>query len=320
MFVDELTVNIKPGKGGDGIVAWRHEKGKEFMGPGGGNGGNGGDVYIRAVSDIGRLARYRNIKYFQAEDGLPGRNFGMTGRNGEDLVLELPVGSVVKNKKTGAVVSLDAADQIQKILEGGKGGMGNESFKSSRNTTPKEFTLGKDGDEAEFFIEVQLVVDGGIIGLPNAGKSSLLNTITRSHAKVGDFPFTTIEPNLGNFFGKILADIPGLIEGASEGKGLGHTFLRHIRRTRALIHCISAENESPVDAYKTILRELEAFDSTVAQKPQIILLTKVDSVPEEIKIKHIKELKQFSPNVFPVSILDDDSVKRVSDTLTRFLN
>ena len=220
MFIDELTLFLKAGRGGDGVVRWRHEKGKEYSGPSGGNGGKGGDVYALAVRDIGILSAYRNVKLIEAGVGADGAKDLKQGKSGKDVEVKLPVGSRLTNLSTGHSLELLKDGERVLILQGGRGGLGNEHFKSSINVRPKESTPGVPGEEAEFKIELLLVADVGIIGLPNAGKSSLLNTLTKAHSKVGDFPFTTLEPALGSFYGYILADIPGLIEGASEGRGL----------------------------------------------------------------------------------------------------
>lgn len=319
-LVDELKVFIKAGDGGDGVVRWRHEKFKAKGGPSGGDGGRGGDVFIRAVRDLGVLAKYRNIKSFQAEDGGHGMKDSMHGKNGEDFVLDLPVGSIVTNLETGQKISLEKEDQQEKILKGGRGGLGNEHFKSSRNVKPMERTLGKSGEEGEFFVELEMFADLGLIGLPNAGKSSLLNEISGAKAKVGSFQFTTLEPNLGELFGFILADIPGLIEGASEGKGLGHKFLRHIKRTKALLHCVSAEDEEPLKAYNTVREELKKYSPSLISKKEIIALTKSDTVSTEELEKKKKALsKKTDGEILSVSILDDKSLKDFQDRLVKIL-
>lgn len=320
-FVDELNIYARAGKGGDGVVRFLHEKGKEFGGPSGGNGGRGGDVYIRAVGDLSLLQRYKSQKKFLAENGAPGFRDSMHGKGGNDLYIDLPVGSVVKNLSTMEVFSLDKREQIEMILKGGRGGVGNEAFKSSVNQSPEEFTPGQAGEGAEFAIELQIVADIGLIGLPNAGKSSLLNVLTRANAKVGAYAFTTIEPNLGDLYGLIIADIPGLIEGAAEGKGLGDKFLRHVRRTRVLLHCISAENEDFKMTYKVIRDELGAFDQALLEKEEIILITKSDVSTESDINKKIKALMGVrglwkNKKVFIVSVYDDESLKHLSSYLT----
>lgn len=319
MFVDELKIYAKAGDGGNGVVRWLHEKGKEWSGPSGGDGGRGGDIYLEAVKDLGILARYVNSKEFYAEKGGDGMNKSQHGKNGEDLTILVPVGSVVTNLTTGSKIEFLEEGKKEMILRGGRGGFGNEHFKGPVNVTPKESTPGKAGEEGDFFIEVLLAVDGGFIGLPNAGKSSLLNSLTRAKAKVGSYAFTTLEPNLGDFYGYILADIPGLIEGASEGKGLGHKFLRHIKRTKMVIHLISLENQDIEAAYNIVRGELEKFDPTLSKKPEMIVLSKSDMVSEKDVASAISKMKKIGKEVIAVSIYDDASIKNLSDTISQSL-
>lgn len=315
MFVDDITLSLRAGKGGDGVVRWRHEKGKEFGGPSGGNGGKGGDVYAIAVRDIGILASYRHEKVFRAENGASGMKDSMQGKEGNNIYMKVPVGSRITNLSSGySFELLKEGDKIL-LLKGGRGGLGNEYFKASINVRPKESTPGEDGEQADFRIELLMVVDIGLIGLPNAGKSSLLNALTGSRSKVGHFPFTTLEPSLGDLYGLILADIPGLIEGASEGRGLGHKFLRHIERTGALLHCISSEEENILDAYRIVRKELELYNKAIIKKREIVVLTKVDLISEEEKQKKLKELKKVSKEVFQISIIDDFLLKQFQDYL-----
>lgn len=306
---------MKAGNGGRGVVSWLHEKGKEYGGPNGGDGGNGGDVIALAVRDIGVLFKYRHEKEFRAENGEAGKGKSMHGANGAGMEVLLPIGSVITNLSTDKSIELIKEGDKVVLLGGGRGGHGNEHFKGSKNVYPTEWTPGKPGEEADFFIELKLMADGGLIGLPNAGKSSLLNELSNASAKVGAYQFTTLEPNLGDFYGFILADIPGLIEGASEGKGLGHKFLRHIERTKILLHCISLENEDLLEVYKTIRTELKAHSPELLEKPEAIILTKTDVVtPAEVK-KAVAKMKKKSPNVFTVSILDDESIKKLKKEL-----
>ena len=318
-FIDEIRIQITAGHGGTGVVRWRHEKGKEFAGASGGNGGKGGDVYVRAVSDLNRLAGYRHKKEFVAADGEPGGKNSCHGGDGADLIIDVPIGSIVRNEKTEKSVSLLSKDEQFLILKGGNGGLGNEHFKASTNTSPTEWTPGKPGEEAEFYIEIELAVDAGLIGLPNAGKSSLLNVLTAAEAKVGSYQFTTLEPNLGDMYGYILADIPGLIEGAAEGKGLGHKFLRHIKRTKILFHCISLENDDVVETYDIVRAELEKFDKDLAKKEEIVILTKTDTVDEKVIAKKMKEIKKKNKNIFTVSVYDDPAIKKLQDGLVKIL-
>jgi GTPase len=317
MFVDDITLGLKAGRGGNGVVRWRHEKGKEYGGPSGGNGGKGGDIYAIGVRDIGRLAEYRNAKEFIAGRGEDGSKEVRQGAEGTDVELKFPVGSRITNRTTGYAVELLEEGQKLLLLKGGRGGLGNSHFKSSTNVRPKEFTEGEEGDEAEFYIELLMVVDVGLIGLPNAGKSSLLNSLTRAKSKVGDFPFTTVEPALGDLYGLIIADIPGLVEGAAAGRGLGHKFLRHIERTKMLAHCISAESTDPIADYKIVRQELGLYNEAIAQKPEIIVFTKVDLISLDERQRKLESLEALSVPVFPVSILDDQLVKSFGDYLTQ---
>jgi len=316
-LVDELKILARAGKGGDGVVRWLHLKGKEYSGAAGGNGGNGGDIYIHAVRDISLLGRYRGEKKFEAVSGNDGESYNCDGKGGKDLVIDLPVGSIVRNTATGEVHELLAEGEQKLVLRGGRGGAGNAVFKSSVNTSPMECTPGMPGEEAELHIELRLIADAGLIGLPNAGKSSLLNALTGSAAKVGAYAFTTLDPNLGALYGFVLADIPGLIEGASEGKGLGSKFLRHIARTKMLIHCVSLESENPLQDYKTVRDEISRFgDGELKDKRELVVLTKSDTrTPEEIK----KITKEFRGEVAAVSILDDGLVKKLGDTIVAAL-
>ena len=318
-FVDELTIHISAGKGGDGVYRMRHEKGKEFAGPSGGDGGKGGDVYVVGTRDLGLLFKYRHEKEFKAEDGGPGKKDSYHGANGEDLTIKLPVGTIIKNLDTNEEIQIMKENEPILLLKGGDGGFGNEHFKSSIVQAPTRFTVGYPAEQADFYIELRLVVDVGFAGFPNAGKSSLLNVLTNASAKVGSYQFTTLEPNLGAFYGYILADIPGLIEGASEGKGLGDKFLRHIKRTKMIAHLVSLENEDVLAAYKTIRAELEAYDKDLAEKDEIILLTKTDMVDEKTVEAAKKKLAKFKKPIFTISVYDDPAIKAFADEFVKIL-
>ncbi|MSR73149.1 GTPase ObgE [Candidatus Parcubacteria bacterium] len=319
-FIDELKIHIKAGNGGSGVVRWRQEKGKDKAGAAGGNGGRGGHIYVQAVRDLAIFRKYKHIKEIVAENAGGGMKNSMHGKDGKDLVVEMPIGSVLTNLVNGKKYNLLKDGEKIMILEGGRGGLGNEHFKASTNVRPKEFTGGKEGDSADFYIELELVADLGLAGFPNAGKSSLLNALTNAKAAVGSYEFTTLEPNLGDMYGFIIADIPGLIEGASQGRGLGHKFLRHIKRTKMILHCISLENEDVVKAYKTIRKELSDYNKELADKKEIIVLTKTDAVSPEILKSAKKSLTKLNKEILSVSVLDDVSVKILKDSLVKMLS
>jgi GTP-binding protein len=319
-FIDEIELEVRAGRGGDGVVRWLHLKGKEYSGPAGGNGGDGGNVYIHGVRNIDLLAHYRGTKKFYAEDGAAGGNQNKAGKSGADITIDLPVGSIVRNQTTGEVFELLHEDQTQLILKGGRGGAGNAVFKSSVNQRPTESTPGLSGEEAMLHIELRLIADAGLIGLPNAGKTSLLNALTRAEGKVGSYAFTTLDPNLGELYGFILADIPGLIEGASTGKGLGIQFLRHVSRTKLLIHCVSIESEDPLRDYQTVRTELQSFENGELQhKPEMLVLTKSDTRTLAELQTIAAQFKKEHENIEIVSVLDDESLKQLSDGITRRL-
>lgn len=319
-FIDEIKIYAEAGRGGDGVVRWRQEKFIPKGGPAGGDGGRGGDFFVKAVRDVHILSKYKAKKEFRAGRGEDGGNKSLHGKNGDDFILELPIGSVITNLETDEKMQLLEEGQKVLLLKGGHGGFGNEHFKSSTNTTPRECRPGQDGENGNFQIELELFADIGLVGFPNAGKSSLLNTLTKANAKVGAYAFTTLDPNLGDFYGYIIADIPGLIEGASEGKGLGVKFLRHIKRTKMIAHLISFENANTMKTYKEVRKELEKYGNDLDKKDEIIVLTKTDVIDDnKFKEKKKKEFEKLGKKVFAISLYDDASVKNFKDGLIKIL-
>ena len=319
MFVDNLTLHIKAGNGGNGVTRWRHEKFRPMAGPSGGNGGRGGDVFMRAVRDVNLLAKYTGDKSFKAESGVPGDGGSRFGKNGEDLIVDVPVGSIVTDILRERTFELLEEGQLVRILKGGSGGIGNEQFKTATNRSPEESTEGRAGEDGEFKVALSLVVDVGLIGMPNAGKSTLLNTLTNAQAKVGAYPFTTIEPHLGDLYGFTVADVPGLISGASLGKGLGHTFLRHISRTKMILHLVSLETEDASLRYYTIREELGAFAKELIEKEEWIIFTKKDLVNQDYLETLKKEFDKIEKRVFVISAETGEGVKELRDSLVRHL-
>lgn len=316
MLIDEVHIQIKAGNGGDGRVHFYRDRHQPKGGPDGGEGGDGGSVYFIAASDITLLSQFRYQKKFFAVNGDIGGVNKKTGKNGKDLILKVPVGTTI-NYDNGTRLELTRLNQKIVIAAGGHGGKGNFCFRSSTNTTPQQFQPGQIVNYKKLFLQLKLIADAGLIGLPNAGKTSLLNQLTASRAKVAAYAFTTLEPNLGVTKSKhILADIPGLIEGASQGRGLGDKFLRHIERTKLLIHCLSSESTDPVADYKTIRSELKQYSSSLDQKPQILIITKSDLFVSKSQLQ--KKFQSLQPRLF-VSIIDDASIKSLSDLISQTL-
>lgn len=313
MLVDDVTVTLEAGRGGKGAVAF--QKVRLAQGPTGADGGRGGSIYFEGVADIGALTSLASKKVIAAGRGMDGRGQFIDGKSGEDVTVKVPIGTRITNIETGYVREINGIGERFLAAGGGKGGRGNFKFRSSTNTTPKEFEEGTAGDVATYRLELRLIADVGIIGLPNAGKSTLLNELTAAKSKVGAYAFTTLEPHLGSYFGLIIADIPGLIEGASEGKGLGTKFLKHIERTRILFHLISAENDDVASAYRIVRHELEAFSGDLAKKEERVYLTKSDAVSEEKVRDDLDALKRIGIIAAPLSILEGETLERIRKDL-----
>jgi len=313
MIIDDVTIAVTAGNGGGGIV--RFNKTKMSLGPTGGNGGNGGNVFLQGVSDLTALKQFRFKKDLKADNGQTGQNQLHDGANADDLILLVPVGTVAHNLANGGTIEINKIGQIELVARGGKGGKGNFLFRSATNTSPMQAGKGKPGEHFPMRLELKMIADVGFIGLPNVGKSSLLNELTRASAKVANYPFTTLEPNLGVYYELILADIPGLIEGASVGKGLGIKFLKHVERTKVLFHLVSAESENPLQDYKTVRQELANYSPLLLEKPEHVFLSKSDSaLPQKIsQIK--KEFKKLKKELQEISIIDPLSMEEVKKTL-----
>jgi GTPase len=287
VFLDVAVIQVSAGKGGDGCLSMRRESHVPRGGPDGGNGGRGGHVYFVATTDSSTLLDFRYRRRYQAPDGEPGRHQNMTGADGDDVVIPVPCGTSLVDTGTGNLIG-DLVERGQRLLvaTGGRGGKGNWEFRSSRNQAPTKTTQGRAGEAREIRLELRLIADIGLVGLPNAGKSTLLSVVTAARPKVADYPFTTLVPNLGivdlgEYQSCTLADIPGLIEGASEGKGLGHEFLRHIERTRALLFMVDAAFDAPTAALDTLYGELTQYDPRLAALPIAVVVTKADLLAED---------------------------------------
>lgn len=319
MFVDLAHVKIKAGKGGNGAVSFRQEKFIDRGGPDGGDGGKGGDIIFEASSNQNTLANFRYQKELTADDGRDGAMRRKHGRNGGDMVVALPVGTTIIDKDGTTLADLTEDGQRIVIAHGGKGGFGNAHFVSSTRQAPRIAEKGEPGEEKMITLELKMIADVGLVGLPNAGKSTLLSVVSNAKPEIANYPFTTLTPNLGvvdidKSTSLLLADIPGLIEGASAGKGLGDEFLRHIERTRVILHLIDIYQEDIIGAYKTIQSELSAYKVDLSSRPQIVVLTKIDGLDSEMVSARIKELKKALPkgtNITAISAQSKSGIKEL---------
>ncbi|HEX4050311.1 MAG TPA: GTPase ObgE [Steroidobacteraceae bacterium] len=331
-FVDEALLRVQAGNGGRGSVSFRREKFVPFGGPDGGDGGRGADVYLRAAEGINTLADFRIERTFRAANGQGGSGNGCTGKSGEDLYVTVPVGTTVRDSDTGEEMGdLTAAGQVLKVAQGGKGGFGNVRFKSSTNRAPRQFGPGLPGERRTLGLELKVIADVGLLGLPNAGKSTLIRALSAARPKVADYPFTTLYPNLGVVYcgeqrSFVMADIPGLIEGAAEGAGLGIRFLRHLQRTRVLLHIVDLApldpEADPVRDARAIALELRKFNRTLAAKPRWLVLNKRDLLPdaqaEERAADIARRLRYRGPR-FLISAATGRGTRELAQAVMQFL-
>ena len=306
-FLDQAKIHIESGNGGNGCVSFRREKYVEFGGPNGGNGGKGGNVIIKCVDGLNTLIDYRYRQHFKAKNGSPGMGSDKTGRSGEDTIIEVPRGTLILEEDNEEVIAdIVDKDQSLTILKGGNGGFGNAHFKNSENQTPRTANDGENGEEKWIWLRLKLIADIGLIGLPNAGKSTLISTVSEAKPKIADYPFTTLNPVLGiakyNNNELVIADIPGLIEGAHEGKGLGDRFLGHIERCNLLLHLIDANDSDVINSWKTVRNEISAYSKELDEKKEIIVLSKSDSIDETKSDEKLNILKDYTyKDVFKIS-------------------
>jgi len=322
-FIDEAVIKVYAGDGGNGVATFRREKYEPMGGPNGGDGGKGGSIHFQSDENINTLIDYRFVKNYRAKRGENGRSSECYGAKGDDLLLKVPVGTVIQEKLTGQILSdFKVHGESLVIAKGGKGGLGNVHFKSSTNRAPRQRTDGEPGEEFELYLELKVLADVGLLGMPNAGKSSFIRTISSAKPKVADYPFTTLQPNLGVVKvdlnrSYVVADIPGLIEGAAEGHGLGHQFLRHLSRTKLLLHIIDiAPYDDLIDPAlqaKSILNELKKYNNELFNKPRWLVLNKIDLLEDFSKIKeHITKELKWDKEIYCISAINGEGCKELS--------
>lgn len=331
-FIDEVKIQVSAGNGGNGIASFRREKFIPRGGPDGGDGGRGGSIYAVADHNLNTLIEYRFTPLFRAKRGEHGRGSDCYGKGAEDIVLKMPVGTVIFNAQTQELVAdLKRDGQKVRLAKGGKGGLGNIHFKSSTNRAPRQFTHGEPGEQFELRLELRVLADVGLLGLPNAGKSTLIRAVSAARPKVADYPFTTLYPNLGvvrvnSGYSFIMADIPGLIEGAAEGAGLGHRFLKHLSRTHLLLHVIDVapfdENAEPVKMARVLVEELRKYDESLYHKPRWLVFNKVDLLPEDERAavyEHLLRELGWQDRWFAISALSGDGCRKLTYAIAQYL-
>ena len=316
-FIDSAKIRIVSGKGGNGVVAWRREKFVDKGGPAGGDGGNGGSVYLEATENMSTLMDFTHKTVYKAENGENGFKKSMHGKSAKDLYIKVPVGTVVKDLKTGNIIA-DLTQNEQKVLvaKGGKGGRGNTHFCTPQNRAPQYCEPGEPGIERNLMLELKLIADVGLLGMPNAGKSTFISRVSGARPKIADYPFTTIIPNLGvveksGGGGYVIADIPGLIEGASEGIGLGHDFLRHVERCRFLLHIVDGTEDNPFENYKIINNELKKYSQKLSNLFQIVAINKIDAIEKDRLEEIVNEFSKNKINVFLISAVTGEGLKEI---------
>ena len=325
-FLDQAKIYLEAGKGGSGSASFRREKFIEFGGPDGGDGGNGGSIVFIAEKNLNTLIDFRYRQHFKAEKGYDGKGKKKTGKSGEDLIIKVPIGTQIFEEDNNTLIEdLKKSDQKIVITNGGKGGLGNVRFKSSTNRTPRKKTDGDKGESFWVWLQLKIIADIGIVGLPNSGKSSLLSVLTSAKPKIASYPFTTINPNLGvaNYNNKefTLADIPGLIEGAHEGIGLGDKFLRHIERCKNLLHLIDITSENILENYSKVRKELSKYSNKLAKKREIIVFNKIDMIDEEEIDKKIDIFSQkIKKKIYLISALKNKGLKVIKRTLINYVH
>jgi GTP-binding protein len=325
-FLDQAKIYLKSGAGGPGAVSFRREKFIEFGGPDGGDGGKGGDIVFEAVAGLNTLIDFRYTQHFRAPRGKGGAGQNRTGAGGEDLVIEVPVGTQILADDEDRTLLADLTNVGERavLLRGGMGGRGNASYKSSTNRAPRQHQTGEPGQEMSVWLRLKLLADVGLVGLPNAGKSTFLASVTNATAKIGDYPFTTLRPQLGVVRHKgrefVLADIPGLIEGAAEGAGVGDRFLGHVERTRLLLHLVDAAVEEPVESWRIVRAELESYGGGLADKLEVIALSKADLLDHKQRSKVVKALEQATgTKIFPISAPLEEGTEALLDAVIEIL-
>jgi len=325
-FLDQAKIFVRSGAGGPGAVSFRREKFVEFGGPDGGDGGKGGDIVFEAVPGLNTLIDFRYTQHFRAPRGKGGAGSNRTGAGGDDLVVKVPVGTQIlaDDEERSLLADLTKVGQRITFLKGGMGGRGNASYKTSTNRAPRQHQTGEDGEEMWVWLRLKLLADVGLLGLPNAGKSTLLNAVSNAGAKVGDYPFTTLRPQLGVVRHKgrefVLADIPGLIEGAAEGAGIGDRFLGHVERTRLLLHLVDGSGDDPLEAWRIVRGELEGYGAGLTDKAEVIALTKADLLDDKQRAKVVKALEsETGARVFPISAPLDDGMEPLLDAVIQRL-